>query len=543
ESVNQEDFQDQLSQVFWQQLMPALGKICDEYSPANRLHAVERLTLDLGKISIKQLPLVLKEKFMPLFEEELKSRIQEIRDIERTSSFTNQGGAKSILSERDISTAAGNPRGLDEVRSIAESHHTSREIIQYFLRTGMLPWWVKSDQPTAILDTVESLLDIPKESTWLISFFQEAVAAQRLINELSDELLVKLWELESGEIFPPEKEVPTNKTGRSAFWKAYFLPSADRTPATKSRSEIAKDGQKTPSDTPLSRKNKEEPHTDSFQLEENQSSKDRSSREAEEKESRKLSSEEKLKAENSNSTSEKRAVDSHKETDKGIEGSRQEQLHSSGKKKPFSISEENKLRELNSAKDKQTDAESPIFSKKETLYTTRPPSFANTEEIYVENAGLVLLWPFFERFFSIHDLLEGKFFVSIAAQHKAAFLLQALVTGLPQAPEYQLPLNKVLCGIPLYAPLETVDELGESELASCEELLEAMMAQVPILSGTSVNGLRGSFLWREGVMKAHNDHWKLNVERQTHDIVLSRLPWPFNFIRFPWMDHMVYVEW
>jgi len=64
------------------------------------------------------------------------------------------------------------------------------------------------------------------------------------------------------------------------------------------------------------------------------------------------------------------------------------------------------------------------------------------------DAGLIILWPFLPRFFRSLGLLEDKQFVDEAAAHRAAGLLQYLADGQPEAPEYLLIFNKILCGLP-----------------------------------------------------------------------------------------------
>jgi len=55
--------------------------------------------------------------------------------------------------------------------------------------------------------------------------------------------------------------------------------------------------------------------------------------------------------------------------------------------------------------------------------------------------------------------------------------------------------------------------------------------------------LRGSFLMREGVLTTRDGAWLLRVERQTADAVLARLPWTMEWVRQPWMQAAMRVEW
>jgi hypothetical protein len=50
-------------------------------------------------------------------------------------------------------------------------------------------------------------------------------------------------------------------------------------------------------------------------------------------------------------------------------------------------------------------------------------------------------------------------------------------------------------------------------------------------------------LLRSGLLTAEAGGWLLRVERRTHDIILERFPWPWGWVRLPWMDHVLRVEW
>jgi hypothetical protein len=69
-------------------------------------------------------------------------------------------------------------------------------------------------------------------------------------------------------------------------------------------------------------------------------------------------------------------------------------------------------------------------------------------EIPLDNAGLVLLWPYLTELFRSLELLERGADQAEHPKLEAVLLLQQLVTGRPAAPEHQLALNKLLCGVP-----------------------------------------------------------------------------------------------
>ena len=69
------------------------------------------------------------------------------------------------------------------------------------------------------------------------------------------------------------------------------------------------------------------------------------------------------------------------------------------------------------------------------------------------------------------------------------------------------------------------------------------LARAPILGKMSVPGLRGSFLLRDGVLGVRDGTWLLRVERRGYDLVLDRFPWAFDWLKLPWMEMAMRVEW
>ena len=174
------------------------------------------------------------------------------------------------------------------------------------------------------------------------------------------------------------------------------------------------------------------------------------------------------------------------------------------------------------------------------------PATAAVDALYVPNAGLVLLWPFIQRFADRLGLLQPTKPVrwrDAAAAQRAAVLLQCVISGDASPPEFQLVLPKLLCGLPLDEPLALDEPLSDAEQAECEALLVAAIAQAPILRQMSVAGFRGSFGLREGQLSARDGHCLLRVGRQTYDVVIDRFPWSAVLVRLPWMPTLLQVQW
>nr|VFK36515.1 MAG: hypothetical protein BECKSD772F_GA0070984_100248 [Candidatus Kentron sp. SD]VFK39216.1 MAG: hypothetical protein BECKSD772E_GA0070983_100246 [Candidatus Kentron sp. SD]VFK77833.1 MAG: hypothetical protein BECKSD772D_GA0070982_100247 [Candidatus Kentron sp. SD] len=172
------------------------------------------------------------------------------------------------------------------------------------------------------------------------------------------------------------------------------------------------------------------------------------------------------------------------------------------------------------------------------------PGYSDEEQCYVGNAGLAILWPFLSHFFHHLGLARERRFKDEAARQRAVGLLQYLVNeDTSSPPEYLLPVNKVLCGMAPDDLFAFDPPVLESEAEECRNLLQAVIAQAPILKDMSVSAFRNAFLLREGILTARDGAWLLRVERKTHDVVLDRFPWRLEWIALPWMETALRVEW
>jgi hypothetical protein len=188
----------------------------------------------------------------------------------------------------------------------------------------------------------------------------------------------------------------------------------------------------------------------------------------------------------------------------------------------------------------QIDAASPLRH--------APNSTLSREEetagLYVTQAGLVLLHPFLPLYLEAVGLWSGESFRDESAQQMAIYLLYYLATKQTDAPEYELVLPKLLCGWSLNKPVVRGLDLPEAAVREGEHLLETAIAYWEALKNTSPDGLREGFLQREGKLTRSGDgNWKLQVEQQGIDILLSRLPWGLSMVTLPWMDELLIVEW
>ncbi len=161
----------------------------------------------------------------------------------------------------------------------------------------------------------------------------------------------------------------------------------------------------------------------------------------------------------------------------------------------------------------------------------------------INNAGLVILQSFIRPLFNRLHLVENDKFVSASAQRHAVHCLQFLVTGHEQTEEQFLLLNKLLCGLAPHEPVEYGIALTAEHKEIAVSLLEAAIAHWSAMGKCSVDGMRGSWLVRDGSLSEVSDRWNLIVEKRVYDVLLARSPFSYSIIKLPWMEKAIYVTW
>ena len=172
-------------------------------------------------------------------------------------------------------------------------------------------------------------------------------------------------------------------------------------------------------------------------------------------------------------------------------------------------------------------------------------TFSDVEKLYIQNSGLVLLWPFLPRFFNNLALIkDDKQFADADAAAKACLLLQYLAYGNDlEMFEPLLPLNKLLSGINLFDPVDIQAELTQDERDAADHMLRSVINNAPLWKTLSEDGLRRAYLQREGILSARDGQWLLQVKRETYDVILDKLPWAVSVVKLPWMENLIFVEW
>lgn len=168
--------------------------------------------------------------------------------------------------------------------------------------------------------------------------------------------------------------------------------------------------------------------------------------------------------------------------------------------------------------------------------------------LYITNAGLVLLSPYLPALFERLGLLTADAearprIAGFEAMSRAVHLLQYCATGRLDTPEPALALNKLLAGLPLATPVAPQIAASQADLEICNTLLTAVIANWPIVRNTSIDGLRETFICREGRLDRAGDGWRLTVQRKALDVLVDQVPWTFSLVFHRWMPDPISVTW
>ncbi len=164
-------------------------------------------------------------------------------------------------------------------------------------------------------------------------------------------------------------------------------------------------------------------------------------------------------------------------------------------------------------------------------------------EIAVANAGLLLLHPYLNRFFSILKITNNRGEILPSKSALAVQILHFLATGSLKFFEGNLVFEKFLCGIPLNMPIPKKSCLTSEVKKEADILLREVIKSWPALKNTSPDGLRKMFLQRNGKLIQHNKNFKMVIERKAQDILLEQLKWNISIIKLKWLTEMLFVDW
>jgi hypothetical protein len=165
------------------------------------------------------------------------------------------------------------------------------------------------------------------------------------------------------------------------------------------------------------------------------------------------------------------------------------------------------------------------------------------DEIAVQNAGLILLHPFLRTFFIRTEIADEFGNINPQKLDLAIQSLHFLATGKENVFESNLVFEKFLCGVPLKIPVARQSLITDEIKDLAEDLLKAVIGHWQAIGNTSPDGLRESFLQRNGKLIRNENNYKLIIERKVYDMLLDKLTWNISMVKLNWIKELITVEW
>lgn len=482
-TLNVADLQTQISDLYRRQIVPLIDAYCSQITDSNTIHRIDRLEIDLGDIDLETLDADYVTKAADALTAQLVQQL-----------------SRSPIPSRQSAPTTHSPKAIQPV----STSQARLEIIQRFITTGQLPWWSEPLDPQGLIDCWDQLLS--ESPAQLKGMLQTALKSENVLQRILHQFSESLWmailkllapDLQPGvqaylsdvkRLFPvvPLWQPIAHQRLQSTLWQGLLMSLV--LPPSSLRSTV---------------KNPLENRVDAL-LQANL-------------------------------------------------------LHCAAQ---LNLDRRLLIQQIQTTIENPIKLGSPLISRlpqilaqfklPETFSTTpisfnsQAPSVSSTlgdTELYIQNAGLALLWPFLSRFFSKLKLVESNQFSTLETAQRATLILQYLVDQSLISLESTLCFNKLLCGLDLSEPLPAQLTLAKEEKAECDALLLAIIQNWSALGSISIGGFRRAFLQRPGVLRSHHQGWILQVESQTRDILIDRLPWSFRVISLPWIEQSIYIEW
>ncbi|WP_018691886.1 contractile injection system tape measure protein [Algicola sagamiensis] len=171
-----------------------------------------------------------------------------------------------------------------------------------------------------------------------------------------------------------------------------------------------------------------------------------------------------------------------------------------------------------------------------------------------KDAGLVILWPFLQLFFQRNNLLNIEsdttadtdkigHFMDEQTQEKAfAYLVE--MSGLVFEEQEVMGTANLMLGLPPETSHEALIELSNEEKESVTAFLQSVIGHWQALKNMPVGSFQQMFIQRHGLCIQTQHGFAIEVERQSMDILLTKLPWGLGTITMPWLDHqLLEIHW
>ncbi|MFJ3368107.1 contractile injection system tape measure protein [Pseudomonas sp. NPDC086251] len=174
--------------------------------------------------------------------------------------------------------------------------------------------------------------------------------------------------------------------------------------------------------------------------------------------------------------------------------------------------------------------------------SAQPTRAVSQEPLQINNGGIALLWPLLPGLFERLGLTDNSTFIHAQARMNAAYWLDELIWADGQYAQWRMPLNKLLCGLPLETPLE-----GPLPDVQAHAVMHAWLAQLPerlpAWKHFSLSDIRQLYLQRPAWLVPRQGDFSLYILPQMYDVLLKDWPWPTEMLMLPWLLKPLDIQW
>lgn len=176
-----------------------------------------------------------------------------------------------------------------------------------------------------------------------------------------------------------------------------------------------------------------------------------------------------------------------------------------------------------------------LGEKKKNAPEARPPKAGD--------CGIVLLSPYIPMLLEKAGCINAGKFIDDGSKELAVALLNYTVCGSYEPPKTEKSIAQLICGFDAGEKLAELPVISDELKALADSLLQGVIANWGALGHTSVDGLRASFLIRQGILDDGEEGPTLTVENSAYDMLLDKLPWGYSTVKLSWMKSPLHVKW
>jgi hypothetical protein len=518
--------QEKINRLCKNQLQPALERLFQQYASGDTVIRLERIEVDLGEVELAKLDTHFTEQVLLQLTKELNGVMMPV----------SSSGRDTLLSREPVHLSP---------------QDTVLQLFIYFLKKGHFPWWAKDRSLSVLENEIKTVLSTHTREILQAVTTQDARALRRLIIQFTDDLLISI-----AELFEPEQEIRmllrwlqwacphtgTDKLDgeelRVSYWVYAMTTFAGLNGGPRLPFQFVSGAiHAVASDQRISA-------TEFFSiLAAARSAATRSSHERQQDDHNDIALSPGL-AGVIDEVLVRGLSGSGVDADKIVPDVRAVLASKVGGLEGDHSKVTGNVRSGNLKMPEERDLAGTSYHKKESTGDSwKKKSEEEDTDIYIPYAGIVLIHPFLLTLFRELDLIDKNIFKDERSRHKAVTALAYAGSSDTEIPEHHLGLHKLLCGMPIEEPLRRTDEISETEAEKIEALLLAVIGHWQALKSTSPEGLRQTFLQRDGKLSPTEHGWHLHVAQKGYDILMGKLPWGISMIRLPWMKSMLQVDW